>query len=132
MRKPSVGEQELELLQVIAERGSMTTAEIADGFGAARGLARTTIHTMLERLRKKGYVTRTKDGKVYHYTATQPKSTLLTDQVATFMQRTLGGSLKPLAAYLANAQDLNEDELRELKAVVAELEAKQGGTDDVH
>lgn len=127
MRKPSLGEQELELVRFLTEHEAMTTADIAEQFGTPRALARTTIHTMLERLRKKGFLTRAKDGSVYRYAASQQKHDVLVELVANFMQRTLHGSLKPIAAYLAHATDLREDELRELKAVVRALEAQEQG-----
>ena len=50
---------------------------------------------------------------------------LLSNLAGEFFQRTLGGSLRPFMAYLARAQDLNEEELAELKALVKELDARR-------
>lgn len=134
MRKASIGEQEMELLRFVAEEGALTGAEVTERFAGPRGLARTTVHTMLERLRKKGYLAREKQGGVFVYSACQPKSVFLTTMVGQFVQRTLGGSLRPLAAYLAQADDLNEEELRELRAVVDGLKAgsRKTGKEDGH
>ena len=49
----SIGEQELALLRHIADRDSASVAETVDGYGAERGLARSTVLTMMERLRKR-------------------------------------------------------------------------------
>ena len=51
----------------VAERGPATVGEVARGFGEARGLARTTVLTVMERLRRKGYLGRAKDGGAYRY-----------------------------------------------------------------
>ena len=49
MADQSIGEQELALLRHIADRGSATVGEAADEFGTARGLARSTVLTMMEK-----------------------------------------------------------------------------------
>src|SRR3954467_6096819 len=51
----SIGDQELALLQFISERAQATVAEAVEGFGQPRGLARSTVLTMMERLRRKGF-----------------------------------------------------------------------------
>jgi predicted transcriptional regulator len=48
----TIGEQEFALVRHIAEAGSASVGEVADSFGVARGLARSTVLTMMERLRK--------------------------------------------------------------------------------
>ena len=54
MRKPTIGDQELALLQHIDESGAASVGEVAASFGEPRGLARSTVLTMMERLRGKG------------------------------------------------------------------------------
>ena len=45
MEMPSLGDQELELLQFITEHSPMTVREAYEGYGKDKGLARTTILT---------------------------------------------------------------------------------------
>ena len=116
--QPSVGDQELEVLRFIAEKGPLSVGEAAKEFGEARGLARTTILTMMERLRKKGYLSRTKEGGAYRYTARIPQSDVLRGLVADFIEKTLGGSLSPFVAYLADAKGLSAEELADLRRLV--------------
>jgi len=136
MGMPSLGDQELELLRFITERGPSTAVEAAEAFGAPRGLARTTIHTILERLRGKGYVTRKKSAEGFLYAARLPQHELLAGVVESFLRRTLGGSVKPFAAYLAHNAELSDEEIQELKSAVKALEARKtegsdGGTEPV-
>src|SRR5690606_22727728 len=63
----TIGDQELALLTWIAAHEGATVGEVADGFGAERGLARSTVLTMMERLRKKGFLTRRQKEGVYRY-----------------------------------------------------------------
>ncbi len=124
MKKP-VGEQELSVLRYVAERGPATVGEVAERFGEPQGLARSTILTVMERLRLKGYLTRRKVEGVFQYASPVPASELLRDVVGDFVQRTLSGSLSPFAAYLSEADDVTDEELAQLQDVVARLRSKK-------
>ncbi|MBZ4421652.1 BlaI/MecI/CopY family transcriptional regulator [Myxococcus sp. RHSTA-1-4] len=124
MMKP-VGEQELAVLRYVAEHGPATVGEVAERFGEPQGLARSTILTVMERLRQKGYLTRRKVEGVYQYASPVPASELLRDVVGDFVQRTLSGSLSPFAAYLSEAEDVTDEELEQLQDVVARLRSKK-------
>ena len=121
----TVGEQEMALLRHIANRGSATVGEAADEFGAGRGLARSTVLTMMERLRRKGHLTRRVSDGVYRYRALASSADLLKGAVQRFVERNLEGSVTPFLAYLSEAADLSEKERRELEKIVARLDANQ-------
>lgn len=128
MTRKSIGDQELALLQWLDARGGATVGEAAEGFGGDRGLARSTVLTMMERLRGKGHLARRKVAGVYRYTSPLPTGEVLRDVVAGFVEQTLGGSVSPFVAFLADSGELSEDELGELEALVARLQAKKQET----
>lgn len=121
MKKPPVGEQELDVLRYVADNAPITVRQVAEQFGEPRKLARTTILTMMERLRKKGFLLRKKEGAVFEYSPAQAKTEVLHDLVQSFVERTLGGSLSPFVAYLADAKGLSEEEIAELKKLVDKM-----------
>ncbi len=57
---------------------------------------------MMERLRKKNYLTRRKDGGAFQYLPVVAKTELMQTLVQDFVEKTLGGSLSPFVAYLTN------------------------------
>ena len=124
MKKPPLGDQELEVLRFVTDTAPITVREVADRYGTPRSIARTTILTVMERLRGKRYLMREKAGGVYKYAPAVPKAELLQDLVQEFVEKTLGGSLSPFAAYLAQANNLSREELAELSKTVAELESE--------
>lgn len=126
MERASVGEQELALLRHVADAGGTTVGEAAETFGTDRGLARSTILTMMERLRKKGFLVRRLDRGIYRYRTRSSSDTLLKGAVRRFVEGPLGGSVAPLAAYLTDAHDVSDEELRELQDVVNRLRAERG------
>jgi predicted transcriptional regulator len=121
----TVGEQELALLRHIADRGATTVGEAADEFGSSRGLARSTVLTMMERLRRKGQLTRRLHDGVFRYRAVSSSAELLKGAVQRFVERHLEGSVAPFLAYLSESTDLSDKERRELERIVARLDAGQ-------
>jgi predicted transcriptional regulator len=119
----SVGGQELALLRFIADRGAASVGEAAEEFGAARGLARSTVLTMMERLRRKGQLARRLVDGVYRYRARTSSADLLKRAVQRFIERNLDGSVSPFIAYLSEAEHVSDAELRELEEIVARLNA---------
>jgi predicted transcriptional regulator len=125
MRTPRLGDQELALLTFIAECGGATVGEVADLFGTPRGLARSTVLTMMERLRQKRRLTRRRVDGVYRYFSPTSRGEVLRDVVHNFVEKTLGGSVSPFVAYLTESADLSEQEIAELQRVVSELRHKR-------
>src|SRR5688500_13652837 len=121
----TIGEQELALLRHIADRDSVTVAEAVDEFGTSRELARSTVLTMMERLRRKGYLSRRMSGGVFRYRALSSSADLLKDAVHRFVERNLDGSVSPFLAYLSEAAELSEKERQDLERIVARLDAAQ-------
>jgi predicted transcriptional regulator len=123
MAHSTIGEQELALLRYIADRGAVSVAEAVDTFGSERGLARSTVLTMMERLRKKGYLGRRLLDGVYRYRARASSADVLKGAVRQFVEGKLNGSVSPLVAYLSEAKGVSDEELRELEDIVARLSA---------
>ena len=118
------GEQELALLTWLAEHPAITVGAVADDYGTSRGLARSTVLTMMERLRKKGHLTRRRVQGVFRYSAEAGPNDVLKAAVGTFVSRTLGGSVSPFVAYLNEAGEVTPAELAELEELVARLQTR--------
>jgi predicted transcriptional regulator len=122
----TIGEQELALLRHIADTGHVSVAEAVEQFGTTRGLARSTVLTMMERLRRKGYLSRRMTQGVFRYRALSSSADLLKDAVQRFVERNLDGSVSPFLAYLSENAELSEEERQDLERIVARLDAAQG------
>jgi len=114
----------MEVLAFVLDRGPVSLRDAAEHFSGPPGLARTTIHTVLERLRTKGYLVRERVDDVLQYSAAVERKTLLNGLITQFVSARLGGSVSPLVAYLGEANDLSEAEIQELRAVVNKLGEK--------
>lgn len=124
-RPKSIGDQELALLQFIGERAPVTVAGAVDGFGQPRGLARSTVLTMIDRLRQKGHLSRRRIDGVYHYQPKTAHTAAVRNAIASFVDRTLGGSISPFVTYLADRNDVSDAELAELEHVLETLQRER-------
>jgi predicted transcriptional regulator len=118
----SIGDQELALLRFVSDAGRATVAQAVEGFGQPRGLARSTVLTMMERLRKKGHLGRRRVDGVFHYEPRTAPGAALQHAVSTFVDRTLGGSISPFVAYVAEREGLSNGEIEELESLLAKLQ----------
>ena len=125
MRRKSIGDQELALLQYIGEQGAASVGEVAASFGETRGLARSTVLTMMERLRAKAYLTRRQADGVYRYAATAKQDDVVQGAVGSFVEKTLQGSVSPFVAWMSQRAEVSETELAELEALVAKLQSQR-------
>jgi predicted transcriptional regulator len=121
----TVGDQELSLLRYIAETGRTSVGEVAEGFGEPRGLARSTVLTMMERLRQKGRLEREQVEGVYRYFSPVSEDDLLRGAVQSFVEKTLAGSVSPFVAYLTETGEVSDGELAELEDMVARLKSRK-------
>jgi len=123
----TLGPTEIEILRYLGDRHPVRVGDVADHFARTSGQARTTILTIMERLRAKGHLTRKRVEGTYHYSPVVPKDDLLRSLVKSFVDTTLAGSVSPFVAYLAEGGPVSDDDLDELKQLVRDLDRERKG-----
>jgi predicted transcriptional regulator len=122
----TIGDQELALLRFVAEKGPVSVGEAAERFGVPRGWARSTVLTVMERLRAKKRLTRRRAQGIYVYSSREGTQALLSGVVRSFVETTLSGSVSPFVAYLSDVEQVSDAELVELERLVKRLRSKDG------
>lgn len=125
MNRKSIGDQELALLQHLGQHGEASVGEAAAAFGETRGLARSTVLTMMERLRTKGYLVRRQVEGVYRYRPTRDEADVVGGAITSFVEKTLQGSVSPFVAWMSQRAEVSDDELAELEALVSKLQSQR-------
>ena len=128
MGKPTIGDQELALLQYLADNNNASVGEVATGFGEPRGLARSTVLTMMERLRSKSYLRRRQVEGMYRYSPSTGPGEVMRSAVGHFVEKTLSGSVSPFVAWMSERTDVSDNELAELEALVHQLQTRRKET----
>ncbi len=124
MSLPNIAPAELEILRYILDHHPITVREVADHVADTKGHTRTTVLNVMERLRRKGYLTRAQEGGLYRYSPSAPKLQMQQDLVRNFVAQALGGSLEPFMAYLTQEADVSDAELADLKQFVDGLDKR--------
>jgi predicted transcriptional regulator len=127
MKRKTIGDRELALVQHLDQQGESSVGEIAAQFGEPTGLARSTVLTMMERLRAKGYLKRRRVAGVYRYSTTAAEKEVVYEAVGAFVERTLQGSVSPFVAWLSRRGKVSDDELAALKKLVEKLQSTRKG-----
>lgn len=125
MPRKSIGDQELALLHYVAAQGDASVGEVASAFGESRGLARSTVLTMMERLRGKGFLRRSQVEGVFRYSGTSGPEDVVRGAVGKFVENTLQGSVSPFVAWMSERGRVSDEELAELEALVANLQSQR-------
>ncbi|KYG62430.1 methicillin resistance protein [Bdellovibrio bacteriovorus] len=125
-KMPRLGEQEMEILKYVNECAPVAVRDVAEHFEKSKGLARTTVLTVMERLRKKGFLTRSQVDGVFKYSAKFETGDVLSSKVSDFVEKTLGGSMSPLLSYFLSSDKLSDEEINQLKTLAAKLDQKGG------
>ena len=120
-----LGHLELAVLQYLADHHPITVREVATHFAETSGQARTTLLTVMERLRAKGYLKRRKTAGVHRYSPTVAIAALLERLVGDFVDDVLGGSVSPFVAYLSRSSHLSDDEARSLARLLKGIESRE-------
>ena len=124
-KMPRLGEQEMEILKFVNERAPIAVREVAEHFEKTKNLARTTVLTVMERLRKKGFLSRIQVEGVFQYSAKFETGDVLSSKVSDFVEKTLGGSMSPLLSYFISSSKLSDTEISQLKDLAAKLDKKE-------
>lgn len=120
-QRTSVGQEELAVIRFVGEKQPVDGAVIARALGESTGKARTTILTMIERLRQKGLIKRRKVQGRFQYSLKSAANRLQDELIEEFVAKTLGGSTLPFLSYLVRQSELSDEEVAELQRIVGEL-----------
>lgn len=106
----------------------ITVREVHERLQDDRHIAYTTVMTVLDRLAKKDLVTRERDGRAWSYSPADTREAM----TANTMRRTLVDMevTDRRAALLHFLDGATTDEIADLKAALAEVEARAGGEPD--
>ena len=115
-----VGPLEQKVLDLLWKQpGAVSVRHVQSALGD--GLAYTTVMTTLDRLYKKGFLARQREGRAFRYFARTSREAFAAGLLRRSLSRLLPGSSEPLLASLVDAVgDHDRDLLPELQRLVRE------------
>ena len=119
-----LGDLQLAIMRVLWERGEATVAEVHTALEAERGLALTTIATMLSKMERKGVVHHRTEGRQFVYMPTIREDEVRRSMVSEFTERLFKGDAAALVNHLLTEQQIDDEELLEITRRIEERARK--------
>jgi predicted transcriptional regulator len=118
-------EAELEILQVLWERGPRTVREVQEILDAKRPTGYTTVLKLLQVMFEKGYVTRDETERTHLYQAALAREDVQTQIVETLIEKVFGGSANELVMRALGSAGATPEELAQIRAVIERRRAEK-------
>ena len=118
---------QVEVLNILWDRGEATVGEVWQAFSAQRPVARNTVLTLVTRLEEKGWLRRHEEGNVLRYSAVVPKQTALRQIARRLVDTAFGGSAEGLIMTLLGDGDLSEGEAERISAMLERVRGERKG-----
>ena len=101
---------QIAIMRVLWERGEATVAAIHEALLAERGLAPTTVATLLSRLEKRGVVKHRSASRQYVYYPAVSEHEVRRSMVSELTERLFDGDVAELVSHLLDAREISSGE----------------------
>jgi predicted transcriptional regulator len=111
-------DRELDVMQVLWERGSATVSEVREALPDE--LAYTTVLTVLRVLEEKGYVGHTEEGRAHRYHPLVERQMARTSALQRLTRKLFKDSPELLLTHLVAERELGPEEIRRMRRLLDE------------
>lgn len=118
---------QLAIVRVLWNRKEASAAEVQAALDLDRGLALTTISTLLTRLEKRGIVTHRAEGRLFLYRAAVSEADVRRSMLGSLMESVFRGDPTEVVSQLLSAKELSPGDLDRIRSLVEEAQTRQGG-----
>ena len=115
-------ELQLAIMRVLWDRSEATVQEIWEALHAERGLAQTTVATMLSRLERRGVVTRRAQSRQYRYRAAVTEREVQHSMVGELTERLFDGDVTALVQHLLTGEDVSPGDIAKIRDMIERVE----------
>lgn len=120
-----LGDLQLRIMKVLWERGEATVAGVHEALPDGRGLAYTTVATMLRKMEGRGLVSHRVDGRSFIYSAKVAEEEVSRGMADHLVDRLFAGSLTDVVTHLLSTREVSREELNALEKLIAERKRKR-------
>jgi len=111
---------QLAVMRVLWERGEASVVDIWEALRPERGLAQTTVATLLSRLEKRGVVAHRREARQFHYRATVSEPEVRRVMVRELTARLFAGDVTALVSHPLTAREVSPGDLAKVKQLIDE------------
>lgn len=116
-----ISDAEHAVMEVLWRRAPLTAIEVSDELADQRDWSLQTVKTLLARLLGKNVIAHEEDGRRYLYRPLVERDAYVAHESQRLVDRLFGGQVTPLVAHLAETQQLSEQDITEIEALLKAL-----------
>ena len=120
-----LGDLQLAIMRVLWGHGEATVSDVHETLEPERGLALTTIATMLTKMEKKGVVDHRAEGRRFIYRPLVSEGQVRRSMVSDLTSQLFRGDITALVNHLLSEHDIDSGELAQLREMIASRERKE-------
>lgn len=122
-KEPTISPAELKVLEILWKSSPLSSSQIIDALKNTESWHNQTVKTLLSRLVSKKVISYKQESNRYLYIPLLKKRDYQKAISYSFIKRVFGGKISPLLAYFSKQEKISKEEIKELKAIINELEA---------
>ena len=122
-----LGDLQLAILDVLWERGEALASEVYRALLPTRGLAPTTIATMLRKMEDRGLVVHRNEGRSFVYRPALERDDVHRSMVGDLVERLFAGDPRELVNHLLSEGELALDDLDAIRRRITRARRARGG-----
>ncbi len=115
-------ELQVTILRLLWSRGEASVADVWEVLHRERGLAQTTVATLLTRLERRGVVARRAEQRQYLYRALVSEAEVKESMVSDLTERLFAGDVAALMTHLLTSQEVAPGDLARLRSMIDQAE----------
>ncbi len=123
--RTTLGDLQHAIMRVLWRRGEATAAEVHATLEPVRGLAPTTIATMLRKMETKGVVEHRVDGRQFVYRPTVSEAEVRRSMVDELVDRVFAGDPAALVGHLLAEHRVEPDELDHVRQIIRDADDRE-------
>jgi len=124
MTTPKPTASELEILQVLWERGPSTVREVHEALSGKKPIGYTSVLKLMQIMTTKGTVRRNEEQRAHVYEAVQPAEKTKRQLAMDVLQRVFDGSASDLMMHALAGRRASKEEIEEMRRLLSEYERK--------
>ena len=121
-----IGDLQLAIMRVLWDLGEATVADVHQALYDERGLAPTTVATMLKKMEDKGVIAHRAEGRKFIYRPVMSQDQVTRSMVSDLTERLFSGKPIALVTHLLSRHEIDPEELSELERMIARAKQKEG------
>ncbi len=117
---PKLGKVQLQIMQVLWQRGRASAREITEELNRQQPIAHSTVQTLLRQLEAKGAVTHEREDRTFVFRPVHQETEVAATATRDLLKRLFNNSIYGLVAHLLEHEKISRAEMARLRQLLEE------------